>query len=203
MELPTTKGVPCCSVGTVFLTWVCASLRTVEINNTDAEGRLVLADGVSYACKDLGADIIVDMATLTGAQVSTTLHLLAAAPQKPEPPLAGERVPLSFWRQGSSPSCCWTATHAPPLVVQASLYPPLCPLLCFLSASCSACSPLRSLPSSLIWLLPGCFPCVLCLGHCHREVPCSCAHQQRRVGGSLCESWPEVRGPGPPASLLP
>lgn len=46
--------------------------RTVEINNTDAEGRLVLADGVSYACKDLGADIIVDMATLTGAQVSVT-----------------------------------------------------------------------------------------------------------------------------------
>lgn len=43
--------------------------RTVEINNTDAEGRLVLADGVAYAQRDLGADIIVDMATLTGAQV--------------------------------------------------------------------------------------------------------------------------------------
>lgn len=43
--------------------------RTVEINNTDAEGRLILADGVAYACKDLGADIILDMATLTGAQV--------------------------------------------------------------------------------------------------------------------------------------
>ncbi|KAB0407425.1 hypothetical protein E2I00_012438, partial [Balaenoptera physalus] len=42
--------------------------KTVEINNTDAEGRLVLADGVSYACKDLGADIILDIATLTGAQ---------------------------------------------------------------------------------------------------------------------------------------
>lgn len=50
--------------------------RTVEINNTDAEGRLVLADGVSYACKDLGADIILDMATLTGAQVGPS----AAAP---------------------------------------------------------------------------------------------------------------------------
>ena len=44
--------------------------RTVEINNTDAEGRLVLADGVVYAKQDLRADIIVDMATLTGAQVS-------------------------------------------------------------------------------------------------------------------------------------
>ncbi len=43
-------------------------IRTVEITNTDAEGRLVLGDGVHYASKDLKADIIVDMATLTGAQ---------------------------------------------------------------------------------------------------------------------------------------
>jgi len=42
--------------------------KTVEINNTDAEGRLVLADGVAYAAKDLGCDIVLDMATLTGAQ---------------------------------------------------------------------------------------------------------------------------------------
>lgn len=41
---------------------------TVEINNTDAEGRLVLADGVCYADKDLKAKVILDMATLTGAQ---------------------------------------------------------------------------------------------------------------------------------------
>lgn len=41
---------------------------TVEINNTDAEGRLVLADGVVYAQRDLHADVILDMATLTGAQ---------------------------------------------------------------------------------------------------------------------------------------
>ncbi|XP_023705680.1 probable aminopeptidase NPEPL1 isoform X3 [Cryptotermes secundus] len=46
--------------------------RTVEINNTDAEGRLVLADGVSYAQKDLKANIILDMATLTGAQGVST-----------------------------------------------------------------------------------------------------------------------------------
>jgi len=42
--------------------------KTVEINNTDAEGRLVLADGVAYAAKDLNCDIVLDMATLTGAQ---------------------------------------------------------------------------------------------------------------------------------------
>lgn len=43
--------------------------RTVEINNTDAEGRLVLADGVAYAQLNLKANIVLDMATLTGAQV--------------------------------------------------------------------------------------------------------------------------------------
>jgi probable aminopeptidase NPEPL1 len=42
--------------------------KSVEINNTDAEGRLVLADGVSYASKNLRPDLILDMATLTGAQ---------------------------------------------------------------------------------------------------------------------------------------
>nr|CAB3264420.1 probable aminopeptidase NPEPL1 [Phallusia mammillata] len=46
--------------------------RSVEINNTDAEGRLVLGDGVAYASKDLRADIILDMATLTGAQGVST-----------------------------------------------------------------------------------------------------------------------------------
>lgn len=40
--------------------------KTVEIHNTDAEGRLVLADGLSLAVEE-GADAIVDIATLTGA----------------------------------------------------------------------------------------------------------------------------------------
>lgn len=47
----------------------------MEINNTDAEGRLVLADGVSYAQKDLKANIILDMATLTGAQVNVYMNI--------------------------------------------------------------------------------------------------------------------------------
>jgi leucyl aminopeptidase len=42
--------------------------RTIEVVNTDAEGRLILADAVSYACK-LGLSPIVDVATLTGACV--------------------------------------------------------------------------------------------------------------------------------------
>jgi leucyl aminopeptidase len=40
--------------------------KTVEVNNTDAEGRLILADALAYAV-DLGAERIVDLATLTGA----------------------------------------------------------------------------------------------------------------------------------------
>ncbi len=41
--------------------------RTVEVLNTDAEGRLVLADGIAYADQVLQADVIIDIATLTGA----------------------------------------------------------------------------------------------------------------------------------------
>jgi len=52
--------------------------KTVEINNTDAEGRLLLADGVSYASRDLAADIVFDAATLTGAQMIATGQLHAA-----------------------------------------------------------------------------------------------------------------------------
>jgi leucyl aminopeptidase len=40
---------------------------TVEVINTDAEGRLVLADGLAYADKNLNPDYLIDIATLTGA----------------------------------------------------------------------------------------------------------------------------------------
>jgi leucyl aminopeptidase len=40
--------------------------KTVEVNNTDAEGRLILADALAYAIEQ-GADRVVDIATLTGA----------------------------------------------------------------------------------------------------------------------------------------
>ena len=42
--------------------------KTIEINNTDAEGRLTLADALVYACQ-LELDAVVDLATLTGACV--------------------------------------------------------------------------------------------------------------------------------------
>jgi leucyl aminopeptidase len=43
--------------------------KTIEVNNTDAEGRLILADAITYALRE-GADEIIDIATLTGAVVS-------------------------------------------------------------------------------------------------------------------------------------
>ncbi|HWG92928.1 MAG TPA: leucyl aminopeptidase, partial [Mycobacteriales bacterium] len=41
---------------------------TVEVNNTDAEGRLILADAIARACED-GPEVLLDAATLTGAQL--------------------------------------------------------------------------------------------------------------------------------------
>jgi leucyl aminopeptidase len=43
--------------------------KTVEVNNTDAEGRLILADALTYCVRELGAKRLVDLATLTGAVV--------------------------------------------------------------------------------------------------------------------------------------
>lgn len=47
---------------------VARSGKTVEVQNTDAEGRLILMDGLDYA-QDYNPDVIVDVATLTGAVV--------------------------------------------------------------------------------------------------------------------------------------
>jgi leucyl aminopeptidase len=41
--------------------------KTIEVNNTDAEGRLTLADAIAYARQEIKPDEIVDIATLTGA----------------------------------------------------------------------------------------------------------------------------------------
>jgi len=57
---------------------VMLSGKTVEINNTDAEGRLVLADGCYYAKNSLSAKTIIDMATLTGAQAYVSGKLMGA-----------------------------------------------------------------------------------------------------------------------------
>ncbi len=76
--------------------------KTIEVINTDAEGRLILADAIAYA-KKLGATRIVDMATLTGA-VSIALGDVNAAILGTDQELidevisAGKAVGEKFWQ---------------------------------------------------------------------------------------------------------
>lgn len=51
---------------------------TIEIIDTDAEGRLILADGLSYLIKNYKPDTIIDIATLTGSCVATLGYECAA-----------------------------------------------------------------------------------------------------------------------------
>ena len=41
--------------------------HTVEVGNTDAEGRLVLADAITYTCREYNPEAVIDIATLTGS----------------------------------------------------------------------------------------------------------------------------------------
>jgi leucyl aminopeptidase len=49
---------------------------TIEVLNTDAEGRLILADALAYAEKTIKPDAMIDLATLTGAVVVALGHEL-------------------------------------------------------------------------------------------------------------------------------
>ena len=49
--------------------------KTIEVLNTDAEGRLILADALSYASKHYSPEYILDFATLTGAVVVALGHI--------------------------------------------------------------------------------------------------------------------------------
>jgi leucyl aminopeptidase len=76
--------------------------KTAEIHNTDAEGRLVLADGLSLAVED-GADAIVDIATLTGAAVAALGPKIAAVLGNDQPFIdkvkaAAGRTDESMWQ---------------------------------------------------------------------------------------------------------
>ena len=76
--------------------------KTIEVINTDAEGRLILADAIAYA-KKLGATQIIDMATLTGA-VSIALGDVHTAILGTDQTLinafidAGKAVGENFWQ---------------------------------------------------------------------------------------------------------
>ena len=76
--------------------------KTVEVNNTDAEGRLILADALAYSV-ELGAQRIVELSTLTGAVLvalgSTYAALISNDDQFAEQvAAAGERTGELAWR---------------------------------------------------------------------------------------------------------
>lgn len=52
--------------------------KTIEVIDTDAEGRLILADGLSYLVKNYKPDTVIDIATLTGSTVGTFGYECAA-----------------------------------------------------------------------------------------------------------------------------
>lgn len=59
-------------VGDVLTTY---NGKTIEVLNTDAEGRIVLSDALAYTAKDLKPDTIIEYSTLTGAMISALGHL--------------------------------------------------------------------------------------------------------------------------------
>ena len=100
--VPTTENMPSGTAikpGDIITQY---SGKTVEVNNTDAEGRLILADALAYAV-ELGAERIVDLATLTGA-VTIALGSTYAAVIANDDDLAdeviaaGERSGELVWR---------------------------------------------------------------------------------------------------------
>jgi leucyl aminopeptidase len=75
---------------------------TIEVLNTDAEGRLVLSDALCYAVKKVKADTVVDLATLTGAVVMALGHeysgLFASTEELRDALIgAGEEVGEALW----------------------------------------------------------------------------------------------------------
>lgn len=77
--------------------------KTVEVGNTDAEGRLVLADAMAYACAHLDPDLLVDIATLTGAARVALARSMAAILGTDDDLVAGLRTAgqstgETFWR---------------------------------------------------------------------------------------------------------
>ncbi len=59
--------------------------KTIEVRNTDAEGRLILADALAYAAERFAPDHMVDIATLTGAAVVALGHFGAPVMASADP----------------------------------------------------------------------------------------------------------------------
>ncbi len=88
--------------------------KTVEVNNCDAEGRLVLGDGVAHVTKHIdNLDLVVDMATLTGAQLVATGKKHAAILANQEE--LERRAVAAGLRSGD---LCYPILYAPELLKQ-------------------------------------------------------------------------------------
>ena len=77
LDVKVTAIVPCCENSVDSKSFLPSDVigsysgHSIEIIDTDAEGRLILADGLSYLIKNFNPEIIVDIATLTGSSVGT------------------------------------------------------------------------------------------------------------------------------------
>ena len=76
--IPATDNMPSGTAQTPGDVITTLSGITVEVGNTDAEGRLILADALTYAKKEYDPDIIIDLATLTGACIVALGYTVAA-----------------------------------------------------------------------------------------------------------------------------
>lgn len=79
------------------------SKKTIEVLDTDAEGRLVLADGLSYIVKNYEPEFLIDLATLTGSCVATLGYSASGMftnndKMATELSKAGEQVNERVWR---------------------------------------------------------------------------------------------------------
>ena len=74
-----------------------ASGLTVEVNNTDAEGRLILGDALWYA-RQIGATHLVDVATLTGACIVALGKITTGLFASPQP--WGDAIRIAAHRSG-------------------------------------------------------------------------------------------------------
>ncbi|XP_063900518.1 probable aminopeptidase NPEPL1 isoform X2 [Zophobas morio] len=92
--------------------------KSVEVNNPDAEGRLVLADGLAYAAKRYAPGLLVDMATLTGAQGTATeinmpLSTPAARKSRRSQSRAGRSAEISAIRYPTRLNFCCPSSILP------------------------------------------------------------------------------------------
>ncbi len=77
--------------------------KTVDVTNTDAEGRLILADAISYICEEYKPKCLIDLATLTGGVVTALGGVYAGLMSNhddlaAELVAAGERTDEWLWR---------------------------------------------------------------------------------------------------------